>query len=305
MEISHITTHLGEEDHLNNAVVSPIFQTSNFCFTDVEEMRERLKIESTEPFYTRGVNPTVKVLREKIAALEHAEDALIFASGSAALAAGVMSLVKAGDHIICVEKPYSWTGKLINQLLRNYNVTSTMVDGTNPQNFEDAIRPETKLIVLETPNSITFELQDLKSVADLARSRGITTICDNSYCSPIYQNPIALGIDMVAHSATKYIGGHSDVVAGVLCGTKKRMQQIFSSEFMTLGGIISPHDAWLLIRGLRTLPLRIERSGKSAQKVAEFLHNHPKIKKVNYPFLPSFPNTGTIGTAQASGILRY
>ncbi|PCJ87313.1 MAG: cystathionine beta-lyase [Flavobacteriales bacterium] len=290
MDISEILNHLGEDrEKYFKAVTPPVMQSSIFCFNSVAEMREGLKKEFVTPFYTRGHNPTVAILRQKLAALEGSEDALIFASGSAAVAAAIMSSVKSGDHVICIEKPYSWTNKLLNNYLVNYNVKTTMIDGTKLENFEKAIQSNTKLIYLESPNSHTFELQDIAGVCKLAKSKNITTICDNSYSTPLFQQPIALGVDMVVHSASKYLNGHSDVVAGVLCASKERINKIFASEFMTIGGIISPHDAWLMLRGLRTLHLRVNRSAESTEKVVEFLENHPKVEKVFWPFLKHHP----------------
>ncbi len=220
MDISHILNHLGEErENYFNAVSPPIIQTSNFCFKTVDEMRKALQIEFEIPFYTRGYNPTVAILRKKIAALEKSEDALIFGSGSAAIAAAVMSSVKSGEHVICVQKPYSWTNKLLNNLLSKYGVETTMIDGISAENFQKAIQKNTRLIFLESPNSWTFEMQDISAICKLAKKKNITTIIDNSYSSPLFQQPVSLGADMVVHSATKYLSGHSDVVCGVLCGT--------------------------------------------------------------------------------------
>jgi len=290
MDLSYILNHLGEErSNYYNAVAPPLIQSSNFCFPDVATMRANLAREFEVPFYTRGFNPTVGILRQKIAALEGTEDALVFASGSAAVAAAVISVVKQGDHVICVNKPYSWTNKLLNNLLAKYGVTTTMVDGTVTNNFREAIRPETTLIMLESPNSMTFEMQDLEAVSQLAKQHNITTVIDNSYSTPLHQQPAALGVDIVIHSASKYLGGHSDIVAGALCSTKERVMQIFESELMTLGGLLSPHDSWLMLRGLRTLPLRLERSANSALAVAKFLEQHEKVAGVLYPFLPSHP----------------
>lgn len=290
MDISYILTHLGEErENYFNAVSPPVIQTSNFSFKTVEEMRRSLQKESEVPFYTRGYNPTVAILRKKIAALEKAEDALVFGSGSAAVAAAVMSSVNGGEHVICVAKPYSWTNKLLNTLLLKYGVETTMVDGSSVENFEKAIRKNTRLIYLESPNSWTFELQDIEAVCRLAKKKNITTVIDNSYSSPLFQQPISLGADIVVHSASKYLSGHSDVVAGVLCGKKEKLHKIFESELMTLGGIISPHDAWLLLKGLRTLPLRMERSASSGKKVAAYLQCHPGVEKVFYPFSENNP----------------
>jgi cystathionine beta-lyase/cystathionine gamma-synthase len=178
---------------------------------------------------------------------------------------------------------------MFNDILPRFNVTTTYIDGRNIENFERAILPNTSLIYLESPNSWDFALQDLKAVADLAKSESITTICDNSYCSPIYQKPIEFGIDMVLQSATKYIGGHSDTVAGVLSGSKEMIGKIFNSEYMNIGSGIQPFNAWLLIRGLRTLPMRLERITNSTQKVVTFLKQHSKVEQVIFPFDESFP----------------
>lgn len=290
MDISYILNHLGEErEEYYGAVAPPVFQTSNFCFKTVSEMREKLKKELETPFYSRGFNPTVSTLRKKVAALEGAEDALIFSSGSAAVAAAIMSVVKAGDHVVCVEKCYSWTNNLLTKYLSKYGVTTTFVNGKELANFENAIQQNTKLIYLESPNSLTFEMQDITEVAALARSKNIFTIIDNSFSSPINQKPITFGIDMVIHSATKYLNGHSDVVAGAVCGTKERIMKMMAEEYMTIGGIISAQDAALILRGLRTLELRVNRSAESTEKVVSFLENHPKIKQINYPFLSTNP----------------
>ncbi len=288
-DLSFILNHLGEDrENYFNAIAPPVIQTSNFCFKTVADMRSALGQEFEVPFYTRGNNPTVTILRKKIAALEGAEDALIFASGCAAISAAVMSIVKSGDHAICVKNAYGWTNSLLTQYLNPYGVTSTIVDGENTASFEKAIRPTTKLIYLESPNSFTLEVQDIEAIARLARKHGITTIIDNSYSTPINQSPLELGIDMVVHSASKYLGGHSDIIAGVICSSRERVNKLFSEEFMTLGGIISPQDAWLMLRGLRTLDLRVKRSSESAAKIVEFLEKHPKIEEVIYPFSSTY-----------------
>ena len=289
-DLSFILNHLGEDREQGyNAVVPPIVQSGNFTYATVAEMRNTVQQELDRPLYTRGYNPTVAMVRKKIAALEHAEDALMFSSGSAAIAAAVLSFVKTGDHIVCVNKPYSWTKKLLVELLARFGVDHTFVDGTDAENYRRACRPNTTFFITESPNSLTFELQDLRAVAAIARERGIITLCDNSYSSPLFQNPVELGIDLVAHSGTKYLNGHSDVVCGVLAGSAAHMRQVMSREFMTLGAAPSPHDAWLLLRGLRTLELRVNRSADNAEQVARFLEAHPKVKRVHWPFLESHP----------------
>ncbi len=290
MNTSDILTHYAEHysEH-HNAVSPPIYQSSNFCFSNFQELREGLKDEFGTPFYTRGYNPTVATLRKKIAALEKAEDSLVFSSGSAAIAAAIFSCVKAGDHIVSVDTPYSWTKHLIQHVLTQYGVTYTMVDGTDVENFRTAIQDNTKLIYLESPNSLTFEMQDLEAVALIARTANIPTICDNSFATPLNQNPIALGIDIVVHSASKYINGHSDVVAGVLASSSERVKAIMAEEFMTFGGIIGPMEAWLILRGLRTLDLRVEKSTQSALEIIEMLEVHDKVSKVIHPFSSDNP----------------
>ncbi len=290
MDISYILNHLGEErESYFNAVSPPIIQTSNFCFNNVEGLRQAFLDEKNLHVYTRGNNPTVEILRKKIAALAGAEDALVFSSGVAAISAAVIANVKAGDHVVCVKKPYGWTHRLLDKFLARFGVESTMVDGTDRTNFETAIKPNTKVIFLESPNTFTFELQDLEAVVKLAKQKGIITIIDNSYSTSLGQRCIEMGIDIEVHSATKYYGGHSDVVAGYLLSSKAMVDKIFEAEFQNLGGIISPSDAWLLIRSLRTLPLRLEQTRKTTWQLVNWLEGHKQVEKVIYPFLPSFP----------------
>ncbi len=284
MDLSYILNHLGEDRaSWRGAVTPPVFQTSIFAFPEVAAMREGFRDELDHTVYTRGNNPTVEVLRRKVAALEGAEDCLLFGSGAGAIAAAVIASVKGGDHVICVQRPYSWTRSLLRELLARFGVVTTFVDGTDIANFEQALTDCTRLIVLESPNSMTFEMQDLAAVAALARPRGIRTLCDNSYASPLNQSPIALGIDMVAHSATKYLNGHSDVVAGVLCAEKSVIREVFHGPYMTCGAILGPHDAWLMLRGLRTLEVRMMRIAETTAQVLAYLREHPKVQRVYYP----------------------
>lgn len=290
MELSDILTHLGEDrEQYFNAVAPPVIQTSNFTFKTLKEFRQAFTNELTSHIYSRGNNPTVAILRKKVAALEGAEDALVFSSGCAAISIAVVANVKAGDHIVCVDSPYSWTKTLLTSLLPRFDVSHTFVDGTDIENIKAAIQPNTTLLYLESPNSLTFECQDLEACAKLAKAHGITTCIDNSYASPLFQNPIALGIDLVIHTGTKYLNGHSDVVAGIICSNQAMIQRIFDLEYMTFGAIISPHDAAMMIRGMRTLELRLKRSQESCQKIVAYLEKHPKVERVLYPFAPSFP----------------
>lgn len=290
IDLSEIITHLGENRSESfEAVAPPIIQSSNFRFRSIEDMQHKFKHEFDSHVYSRGNNPTVAILRKKLAALEHCEEALVFSSGSGAVATAVISQLKAGDHVLCVSKPYSWTRKLFTELLTRFNVDITFVDGSQLKNFESARKPNTKVVYLESPNSWTCEVQPLQEIGAWAKTHALTTIIDNSYCSPLGQNPADLGIDLIVHSATKYISGHSDVVAGCLMGSDKLIRKIFAKEYMTLGSVISAHDAALLLRGLRTLALRWERSSQSTQIVLSALEKHPKVKKIFYPFHASFP----------------
>ncbi|MEQ8238294.1 MAG: PLP-dependent aspartate aminotransferase family protein, partial [Cyclobacteriaceae bacterium] len=266
----------------------PIYQTSNFVFNSADDMQSALAAENEIPFYTRGSNPTVDLLQIKMAAMENAEACLMFASGSAAISAAVLSQVKAGDHIVCVQSPYSWTKKLLMNILSRFGVSHTFVSG-DIESIKKEINSNTTLIYLESPNSWTYEMQDLEAVASLAKASNITTIVDNSFASPVYQKPINYGIDIVVHSATKYLGGHSDVVAGALCASSSIIGKIFKGEYMTLGGIMSPFDAWLMLRSLRTLPLRLEKVVNNTKIIVPFLESHEKVKTVFSPLAKDFP----------------
>jgi cystathionine beta-lyase/cystathionine gamma-synthase len=289
MDLSYILNELGEErENYFNAVSPPIIQTSNFTFKTVADFRQALGDEHNAMLYSRGHNPTLNILRQKLAALDGAEDALVFSSGIAAVSVPILALLKQGDHIVSVENPYSWTIKLFNNFLPKFGINTTFVDGADVENIKNAITAETKLIYLESPNTFSYELQDLETIAQIAREKGVLTMIDNSYCGPLYQQPYKLGIDLVAQSATKYIGGHSDVVAGVLTGSNELIKRIFDHEFMNIGPTLSPHSAWLLIRGLRTLPLRMQRSFDTTKVITEWLAKHPAVDKVIWPFNANF-----------------
>jgi cystathionine beta-lyase/cystathionine gamma-synthase len=289
MDLSYILNELGEDrEQYFQAIAPPIVQSSNFAFRSVQALREAFEDEYGGYLYSRGLNPTVDILRKKLAALDGAEDCLVFNSGAAAIFAGVLANVKSGDHIVSVQKPYTWAQKMFDVILPRFGITTTYIDGTKIENFERAILPNTALIYLESPNSWTYELQDLQAVAELARAENIITICDNSYCTPIYQRPVELGIDLSLQSATKYIGGHSDTVAGVLSGSHAMMKKIFNSEYLNIGSGIQPFNAWLLIRGLRTLPARLAQISDTTRQVLHYLRGHEKVAEVIFPYEASF-----------------
>jgi len=290
MDLSYILNELGEErENYFNAISPPIVQTSNFAFKTVADLSKAFEDEMGAYLYSRGLNPTVEILRKKLAALDGAEDCLVFNSGAAAIFAGVLANVRAGDHIVSVKAPYTWAQRMFDVVLPRFGVTTTYINGTRIENWEAATKTNTTLYYLESPNSWDFALQPIKEVAALARSKKITTFIDNSYCSPLYQKPIEMGIDMAMQTATKYIGGHSDTLGGVLSGTQAMMKKIFDSEYLNIGSGIQPFNAWLLIRGLRTLPARIDRITKTSLDVLKFLKSHSKMESVIFPFDESFP----------------
>jgi cystathionine beta-lyase/cystathionine gamma-synthase len=290
MDISYIINELGEDRaSYFNAISPPIIQTSNFAFDTVSAMREAFRDEMSGYLYSRGLNPTVDILRTKLAALDGAEDALVFNNGAAAIFAGVLANVKSGDHIVSVHHPYTWAAHLFDKILPRFGVSTTYVDGTKIEAFERAILPNTSLIYLESPNSWLLDIQDLQAVADLAKSENIITLIDNSYCTPLYQRPIDYGIDIAMQTATKYIGGHSDTLGGVLSGSAAMMKKIFDSEYLCIGSGIQPFNAWLLLRGLRTLPMRLERISASTREVLAFLKQHPSVEEVIFPLDESYP----------------
>jgi cystathionine beta-lyase/cystathionine gamma-synthase len=290
MDLSYILNELGEDrENYFNAVSPPIIQTSNFSFKKVADLRKAFEDEMSGYLYSRGLNPTVEILRKKLAALDGAEDCLVFNSGAAAIFAGVLANVKAGDHIISVNKPYTWAQKMFDVVLPRFGVTTTYIDGTHINNWKAATLPNTTFFYLESPNSWDFVLQDIEAVAKWAKQHSIITLIDNSYCSPLYQKPIELGIDLAMQTATKYISGHSDTLGGVLTGSHALIKKIFDSEYLNIGSGIQPFNAWLLIRGLRTLPARFDRITASTREVLKFLKKHPKVEELIFPLDPDFP----------------
>ena len=291
MDLTEILHHLGEYDDPTFRTVSPpIYQSSNFDFKTVKDFRAAMANEEHLPIYTRGANPTVRLLEKKLAALQSTEAALCFGSGSAAVAAAVMNSVSGGDHVICVDYAYSWTKKLLGPFLGKYNVEVTFIDGRDPDSLSKAWKQNTTLLYLESPTSITFECHDIAHFVAEAKKRGVATILDNTYGSLLNHYPVELGVDMIVHSATKFISGHSDVVGGVVCASASRISSIFMAEYMTLGASMSPNDAWLLIRSLRTFEIRMRQAEIQAKTISDYLENHPGVKAVHDPFQESHPD---------------
>ncbi len=286
--ISEILLHQGELDLPYNAVSPPIVNTSIFCFKTYDDFRDALADETTHYLYSRGNNPTVNLCEEKLAALEKCEKAKLVTSGMSAITLSILSCLEGNDHIIAVKDSYTWTKYFFDVYLKRFGVSVTYVDGCDTKEFEDAIKENTRLIYLESPTTFTFKLQNLKEVAALAKKNNIKTIIDNTWATPFFQNPISYGIDLVVHSASKYIGGNSDIIAGVIMGSKKDIDKIFETEFQPLGPTPTAFQAWLIMRNLRTLHIRMPYHFNNALKVATFLEKNEKVESVLYPFLESF-----------------
>lgn len=287
---TEILHHGYSEKEFHGSLTPPIFQTSTFTFQTAEQGMNRFAGNEEGYVYSRLGNPTVKLLEERVALLEKGEMALAFSSGMAAVSAVLVSLTKTGDHILCSKGVYGCTFGLLQLLKEKYNIDHhfTMMDSIDT--LEKEIRPETACIYVETPINPTMQLVDLEMVASVARKKGIPVVVDNTFCSPYIQRPIEFGCDIVVHSATKYIGGHGDVIGGIVVGKEERLEEMKMSTQKDMGGIMSPFDAWLLLRGLETLPVRMDRHCFNAMKLAEFLSNHPKVENVYYPGDSKHPN---------------
>lgn len=277
--------HLGEEHKPHGAVVPPIFQNSLFVFETYADFAAAQQGKpTTSPYhYSRISNPTVDIVNKKLAMLEGTEDALVFGSGMSAITSAILSCVSSGGHVVALDTCYGPTRNFLQTYLTKFGVTCTFVDGLTPESFLDEIRPETQLVYLESPSSIIFRLQDLDAITSACRSKGIPTIMDNSYASPVHQQPAKFGVDIVVHSATKYLCGHSDVVAGALCASAERVKKItMAGELEFFGSILAPFPAWLMLRGLRTLKLRIKHHAATAHHLAGWLRDHSAVQQVHH-----------------------
>jgi len=277
-------------DPVNGAVSPPIYQTTNFVFHDVADGARKCESVHNGYCYTRLGNPTLSVLEERIAALEGAEAGLAFATGVAAITALLTELVKPGDHIVCSNSVYSATNYFMSEILAKFGVETTFVDAANLEAVEAATKGNTRIIYAETPANPTIKVIDLEGIGRLARDKGAMVLVDSTFATPYLLNPLKFeGITAVIHSGTKYIGGHGDAMAGLVVGSAKLMDRIRDTSMKNMGGILGPFEAWLLLRGLKTLAVRMDRHCSNAMKVAEFLEQHPKVERVFYPGLPSHP----------------
>lgn len=270
------------------SVTAPIHYSATFRADSAEAFADMANASRPANFYTRYGNPLHKRVEAILADLEGSETALLTGSGMGAISTTVLALVSRGDHVIAQQRHYMSTSKLFEEVLPRFGVEVSIVDQTDIAALRSAIRPETRLIMLESPVNPTLSLTDLAAVAALARPRDILTIADNTFACPLNQKPLALGIDIVVHSATKYLGGHHDITAGAVCCSNELAERIWAMH-VTLGSVLSPMDAWLLLRGLRTLPLRLERINANALGLAHWLEEQPQIERVFYPGLQSHP----------------
>ncbi len=276
--------HRGYEASLfEGSLVPPIFQTSTYCFANAEQGEKRFAGEESGYIYSRLGNPTVSILEERMAAIEKGEAALAFGSGMAAVSAVLVSLTKAGDHVLCSQGVYGCTFGLLKMLYHKYQITYTFSEMESKEQLLQAIKPETTCIYVETPINPTMKLVDLEMVAAVGKEKGIPVVVDNTFCSPYLQTPLELGCDVVVHSATKYICGHGDVIAGIVVGKRDFLQEVAMTTQKDIGGIISPFDAWLLLRGLKTLPVRMDRHCENAREIYSFLNEHGAVNQVFFP----------------------
>lgn len=266
------------------SLTPPLFQTSTYTFETAEQGARRFAGDEGGYIYSRLGNPTVSVLEERIATLENGERGLAFGSGMAAISAVLLSLTKANDHILCSSGLYGCTFDLLQMMDEKYNIAHDLSEMRTKEEVRTKIKPETTCIYIETPINPTMKLIDLKMVAEVAKESNIPVVVDNTFSTPYLQRPLDLGCDIVVHSATKYIGGHGDVVAGLAAGKKELLDEVSETTLKNVGGIIAPFDAWLLLRGLKTLPIRMDRHCDYAEKLVEKLRDHQNIAKVYYPY---------------------
>ncbi len=281
--------HSGDFEDAFGSAVTPIYQTSTFAFKNVEHGAKLFKGEEKGYIYTRLSNPTIETLENKLAELENGFGGVALASGMAAVTTVYATILKAGDHIISSSAVYGPSRSVMETIFAGFGITSSYVDTSNLNNIEKAIQPNTKLLFLETPANPTMTLTDIEEACKIAHAHNILVVVDNTFSSPYLQKPLNLGADMVLHSLTKFINGHADIVGGGIIVKEKELFAKVHKTMVMMGGNMDPHQAYMVIRGVKTLALRLERSQESAMKVATFLENHPKVEWVKYPGLDSFP----------------
>ena len=291
----------GKHRNPENALNPPIFQTSTFVFESTDHVDDVMSFKSDDYVYTRGNNPTLRLLEQRMAVLENGSSAVAFASGMAAISSVLFSLTKPGDNILVHKTLYGSSYNVVTSLLPKYNVTSRIHDLSNTENLEDAVDENTKVIYFETPSNPNLSIIDIEKITSFAKGRGIKVVIDNTFATPYFQRPLEMGVDVVVHSATKYICGHGDVVAGIAVARDDKYIQTLKFDYMCeFGGVMSPFNAWLLLRGLKTLGVRMRQHEQNAMAIARYLEKHPKVTSVLYPGLESFPGH-KVAARQMSG----
>ncbi len=286
--------HAGEAPcPATGALDTPIYQSTTFVSADSDEMASVYGEEKFGYMYTRYGNPTLRALELKMAALEGAEAALTTASGMAAISSAILGFIQHGDHVVASRALYGAAYHFLHQILPRFGASATFVASTNVEEFEKALRPNTRLIYFETPTNPVLEIVDIAALASLARSRQIPLMMDNTFASPALQKPISEGVQVVVHSATKYLCGHGDALGGIIAGPGQFVDSLRHNLVRDLGGVLSPFNAWLILRGIHTLPLRMAAQCENARQIANFLQSHPRVDHVNYPGLPSHPGHET------------
>ena len=300
--------HAGRiNDEQFGSLSTPLYQTSTFIFENAEQGAERFAGESEGFIYTRLGNPTTRQLEMRVAAMECTEDAAATATGMAAVSAALLTNLQAGDHMISSKAVYGCSFALMNHMLKKFAIEVTFVDMTDPENITAAIQENTKLIFLETPINPNLVVLDLEKICAIAQKNQLISVVDNTFLTPVLQQPAKFGADIVLHSATKYLNGHGDVVAGIVCGSNEMINDIKMTTLKDIGATMSPHDAWLIMRGIKTLPIRMERHCNNAQSVAEFLEQHKEVTHVYYPGLKSHSGHQFIGKQMkaAGGVIAF
>ncbi|HPJ32633.1 PLP-dependent aspartate aminotransferase family protein [Mesotoga prima] len=285
-----LSIHAAEQEDQNQSLNPPIYMTSTFTFTDLQQAEDTFSFKRRAYVYTRGGNPTINLFEQRLATLENGVDGVAFSSGMAAISSVVMSFAAAGDSLVAHRNLYGSTFGFLNHLITNYGVKTKFINMTDLNAVEKAITSETKLIYLETPTNPALEIIDIEALAKIAHSNGVKVVVDNTFATPVFQRPLDFGADVVLHSATKYISGHGDVIGGF--ATSKDFDYVQKLKFgymCELGGVMSPFNAWLLLRGMKTLGLRMERHEKNAREIANFLRNRPEVVKVSYPGFEDHP----------------
>lgn len=289
MNLSTKNINLGikDIDPVFGSVVPPIFPTSTYIFKNAKQGAQRFSGKEKGMIYSRFTNPTVDILAKRIASLEGAETAIITASGMSAITLVLLHFLNKGDHILAHKVVYGGTYEFISRILPRYGIEIDFIDFKNEKEITSKIKPNTKILYFESPTNPLLEIIDIEKIVKIGKNKKILTVFDNTFAPPPIQNPIKLGIDIVIHSLTKYIGGHSDLIGGAIIGRKKLIDDLFNKSFIFFGPTMSPFSAYLALRGLSTLEIRLKQQSKNALTIAQFLEKHPKIEKVFYPGLPS------------------